>query len=78
MSLSDRIHRANARSRRVPLLLFRLLVAWLLSAVVLAVLMPALHARGIALRAWMPWLVVTASLALCIGPELVVRLRRRG
>ena len=73
MSIIDQINRANARSRRVPSLLFRVLLAWLLSAVVLGLLVPVLHARGIELQAWMPWTVILSSLALCVGPDLVRR-----
>lgn len=73
MSLIDQINRANARSRRVPSILFRMLLAWLLSAIVLGLLVPALHARGIELRAWMPWAVILAALVLCVGPALVRR-----
>ena len=77
MTLTDRINRANARSRRVPSLLFRVLIAWFLSAIVLGLLVPALHARGMALQPWMPWAVIGASLALCVGPDLVRRVRER-
>lgn len=73
MSLIDQINRANARSRRVPSIILRMLLAWLLSAIVLGLLVPALHARGIELRAWMPWAVILASLVLCVGPALVRR-----
>ena len=71
MNLTDRINRANARSRRVPSLVFRVLIAWFLSAIVLGLLVPLLHARGLALQPWMPWAVIGASLALCVGPDLV-------
>lgn len=77
MTMNDRVVRANARSRRVPPVVFRLLLAWLLSAIVLAVSMPALHARGIELGGWMIWLVILGSLALCLGPLALSRLRRR-
>jgi hypothetical protein len=77
MSLIDQINRANARSRRVPSVLFRVLIAWFLSAIVLGLLVPALHARGVELKAWMPWAVIGASLALCVVPDLVRRVRRR-
>ena len=77
MKLIDQINRANTRSRQVPSFLFKVLLAWLLSAILLAVLVPALHARGVPLRLWMPWAVILASLALCVGPDLVRRFRRR-
>jgi hypothetical protein len=73
MSLIDQINRANARSRRVPSIIFRVLLAWLLSAIVLGLLVPALHARGIELRGWMPWAVILGALVLCVGPVLVRR-----
>ena len=77
MTLIDQINRANARSRRVPSLIFRVLIAWLLSAIVLAIMIPALHARDIEIKAWMPWAVIIAALALCIGPDLIRRRRSR-
>jgi hypothetical protein len=77
MTLIDQINRANARSRRVPSVLFKLLIAWFLSAIVLALLVPALHARGVEIRAWMFWTVILLSLALCLGPDVVRRRRTR-
>ena len=77
MNLTDRINRANARSRRVPSWVFRVLIAWLLSAIVLGVLVPLLHSRGVALQPWMPWTVIGASLALCLAPDLVRRRRQK-
>lgn len=77
MTMNDRILRANARSRRVPSVLFRLLLAWILSAIILAVSVPALQAQGIDLRGWMIWAVILGSMALCLGPLAATRLRRR-
>jgi hypothetical protein len=77
MSLIDQINRANARSRRVPSILFRVLLAWLLSAIVLGLLVPVLHARGVRLQPWMPWTVIVGSMALCVGPDLVRRFMNR-
>ena len=77
MTLTDRINRANARSRRVPSLFFRVLIAWFISAIVLAVLVPALHTRDVEIRAWMVWVVILATLGLCIGPDLISRVRKR-
>ena len=76
MTLIDQINRVNARSRRVPSILFRILIAWFLSAIVLALLIPALHARGVEIRGWMLWTVILLSLALCLGPHLIGRRRR--
>ena len=77
MTLTDRINRANAQSRRVPSLVFRLLLAWVLGAIVLALLVPALRARGVALEPWMVCGVISITLALAVGPQLVRRLTSR-
>jgi hypothetical protein len=77
MSMQERIHSANARSRRVPAVIFKMILAWGLSGIVLALLMPALHARGIALSHWIVWPVILASMALCLGGEIRSSLRGR-
>lgn len=77
MTVTDRIHRANARSRRVPSLLLRMVLAISVGGILLAVLVPALHARGIDLENWMAWGVILACLALALGPELARRISRR-
>lgn len=77
MNLTDRINQANARSRRVPPVLVRLLLAWLLGAVVLGLLVPLLRAWGVTLEAWMAWTVILGSFALAVGPDLVRRFRPR-
>lgn len=77
MSMSGRIKAANARSRRVPSLLLKAVLAWFLSAITLALLVPALRANGVQLAAWMVWAVILASFALCVGPDLWSRYRKR-
>jgi hypothetical protein len=77
MSMSDRINRANARSRRVSPVIFKVILAWFLSGIVMALLVPLLHARGVALQQWMAWTVILAALALCVGPDLVRRFTKR-
>ena len=75
MRMNDRIVEANARSRRVPAVLFRVLLAWIMSAIILAIAVPALRAQGLELRGWMAWLVILGSLGLCLGPLVAVRRR---
>jgi hypothetical protein len=70
MSLTDRINRVNARSGRVPSIIFKVILAWFLSGIILAVLVPALHGRGIELSHWIVWPVIVASMALCLGGEI--------
>ena len=75
MTMNDRIVEANARSRRVPAVLFRVLLAWIISAIILAIAVPALRAQGLELRGWMAWLVILGSLGLCLGPLVAARRR---
>ncbi len=77
MKVNDRIHNVNARSRRVPTVIFKVLLALVLSAVVLAVMVPALAVRGVALTHWMIWPVIIASVLLCLGGEIRSGLSRR-
>lgn len=70
MNMQERMHRANARSRRVPAVIFKVILAWFLSGIVLALLVPVLHARGVALSHWIVWPVILASMALCLGGEI--------
>lgn len=76
MSMQERINQANARSRRVPVVIFKVILAWFLSGIILALLVPVLQARGVELRAWMAWAVILAAMALCLGPGLLERSRR--
>ena len=50
--------------------LFKLLLAFGLSGIVLAVMVPALAARGVELTHWMIWPVIIASMLLCLGGEI--------
>lgn len=77
MSLQERIHSTNARSRRVPIVLFKVFLALILSAIVLAVMVPALHLRGIALTHWIIWPVILAAMALSLGGEIRTAFRGR-
>ena len=77
MTLTDRIHRANARSRHVPSLVLRVFLACFAGAIVLALLVPALHRRGLPFEGWMAWGVILVFLALALGPELARRIARR-
>jgi hypothetical protein len=68
-----RITSEDLASITVSPLLVRAMVAWFLGAIVLALLVPALHAVGIELQQWMAWAVVIASFSLLLGPDLVRR-----
>ena len=70
--------RVRAGSRpRTSSLVFRVFLGVFLSGIVLALLVPGLISRDIAVPAWLPWVVVLGSVALCAGPEIVRRIRNR-
>ena len=66
----------NARSWRIPPVVLRMGLSLVISAIVLALLVPAMHSKGWGLRAWMVWGVILGSLALSVGPGLWVRYRK--
>jgi hypothetical protein len=72
--MTNPIHRANARSRRVPSIVLRFVLALAAGAIVLALLVPALHRRGIPLEGWMAWGVILLVLALVLVPEAARRI----
>jgi hypothetical protein len=77
MSMQERINSANARSRRVPAVIFKVILAWFLSGIVLALLVPVLHRRGVELSHWIVWPVILASTMLCLGGEIRSAVRGR-
>jgi uncharacterized membrane protein len=82
MTWMDKIVAWNARQAKswpIPALLLEGVVGFFLGGVLLAVIVPALHARGISLREWMAWGVIVLSIAACVVPDLYYRrLRRKG
>ena len=72
-----RITSADLASITISPLLLRAMAAWLLAAIVLALLVPALHASGIELQQWMAWVVVIGSFLVLLGPDLARRRESR-
>ena len=66
----------NARSWAIPSVLLRMALSLVISAVVLALLDPAMHANGQPLKGWMVWGVILTALSLWILPGLWRRRRR--
>lgn len=66
----------NVRSGRVPSVVLRIGLSLVISAVVLALLVPAMHSNGWALRGWIVWAVILGSLALAIVPGAWRRYRK--
>ncbi len=80
MRLFDRIVAWNARQaqhKSVVTLFFKAIVGFLLAGVLLAVIVPPLHSRGVPLRSWMIWSVMALTIGACIGPDLYHRYHRR-
>ena len=80
MSSIDRIVSFNARLARftIPSVLFKALLGYALAGVLMAVVVPPLHARGIAVHGWMVWSMIAGMIAICIAPDLYQRYARRG
>ena len=74
--MRDRITELNARSWSIPSVLLRMGLSLIISAFVLAMLVPALHAKGQPLRGWVVWGVILGALSLSVLPGLVRRLRK--
>ena len=79
MTLMDRIVAWNARQSQrwfVPNLMFKAFAGFLLAGVLLGILVPALHARGVVLQDWMIWGVIILMIVVCTAPDLYHRYRR--
>ena len=72
-----KIASADLASVTISPLLLKAVVAWILGAIVLALLVPALHASEIELQQWMAWAVMVGLFSLILGPDLVRRFGRR-
>ena len=73
----DRILHADLMRIVIPRILLKALLGYALAAVLLALIVPRLHARGIALRGWMVWTTILGMIAICVAPDLYRRFRRR-
>ena len=51
-------------------MMIRLFAGFVIAGLVLAILVPAMHARGVALRGWMAWTVIIASLGVSVAPNI--------
>jgi len=79
MFIIDRIVAFNAWLARftIPNILVKALLGYALAGVLLAIIVPPLHARGIVLRGWMVWTTIAGMMAICVAPGLYQRYRRR-
>jgi hypothetical protein len=79
MLIIDRIIAFNAWLARftIPNLLLKALLGYALAGVLLALIVPLIHARGTALRGWMVWSLILGMIAICVAPDLYRYHRRR-
>ena len=79
MFIIDRIIAFNAWLARftIPHILLKALLGYALAGVLLALIVPWTHGRGIPLRGWMVWTLIAGMIAICIAPDLYRRYRRR-
>jgi hypothetical protein len=80
MALTDRLVAWNARQAQrwsVLTVVLKGVIGFMLAGIIMAILVPALHTRGVTLRSWMIWTVMGLSIAVCIGPDVYYRYRRR-
>jgi hypothetical protein len=73
----DRILHADLMRVVIPRLLLKALLGYALAGVLLAVIVPKLHARGVGLRSWMAWGTILLMMAICMAPDVYRRYRRR-
>ena len=73
----DRILHADLMRIVIPRILVKALLGYVLAGILLALIVPRLHARGIALRGWMAWATILGIIAICIAPDAYRRYRRR-
>ncbi len=74
--MREQINDLNARSWSIPSVLLRMALSLVISAIVLALLVPALHAKGQPLRGWVVWGVILAALSLSVLPGLFRKFRQ--
>jgi len=80
MNWMDRMVAWNARQAKswtIPMIVLKAFVGYLLGGVLLAIIVPFLHARGVSLQEWMAWGVILTAIVVCVGPDVYYRLRHR-
>lgn len=58
-------------------MMLKAFIAFVIAGIVMAILVPQMHARGVSLRGWMVWTVIAMSFAIALGPEAWRRWRTR-
>ena len=58
-------------------MVFKAFLAFVIAGIVMALLVPAIHARGVSLQGWMVWAVILSSLTISVGPEIRRRWKAR-
>ncbi len=58
-------------------MLLKAVLAFVIAAIVMAILVPQMHARGVTLRGWMVWMVIASSFAIAVVPSVWRRWKTR-
>jgi hypothetical protein len=80
MRMMDGIVAWNGRQAQrfsILTIVLKAVVGFFLAGVLMAVIVPSLHARGVLLREWMVWSMIALIIAICIAPDLYQRYRKR-
>lgn len=73
----DRILHADLMRITIPRILLKALLGYALAGVLLAVVVPPLHRRGIPLQRWLAWSTIALMIVICVAPEVYRRRRQR-
>jgi hypothetical protein len=60
----------NVKAWQVQTMWIKLFFAFVIAGIVMAILVPAMHTRGVTLQGWMVWGVIAASVAVCMAPDI--------
>jgi len=58
-------------------MVLRAFVAFVIAGIVMAILVPQMHTRGVPLRGWMVLAVMVSAMAISVGPETWRRWKAR-
>ena len=67
----------RAKPWTIPPLLLKGIGGFFLGGILLALIVPPLHRRGVSIGEWMALGVIGLSIAVCVAPDLYGRWRRR-
>src|SRR5687767_1449326 len=67
---------SRALRRPIPVVVLKLLLAWIAAGIVVAIVVPIAARNGWTVAEWVPRIVVLAFLALAAGPDIIRWIRK--